>query len=120
MAKYANQKTIVKNDGVLMNEEHPYAKVSIESWQSAMSELDNYEFKLYTLFYLNQRDFTLDLSPSHLEQEYGGTRKTWSKARKGLEEKGYLVANGNREVFVERPPRTVPTMVEEVRSSWDF
>lgn len=127
MAKYANQKTIIKDNGVIMDEEHPYAKVSVESWQKAMGELDHYEFKLYTLFYLNQRDFKLDLSPSHLEEEYGGTRKTWSKARKGLEEKGYLVVNGNKEVFKERPMREMPpvqdsTVAEPVfaQGSWDF
>lgn len=127
MAKYANQKTIIKDNGVLMDEEHPYAKISIASWQNAMSELDNYEFKLYTLFYLNQRDFKLDLSPSNLEKTYGGTRKTWSKARKGLEDKGYLVANGNKETFVERPMREMPavqnsTVAEPVFAQvpWDF
>ena len=36
-----------------MDAEHPYAKISIESWQNAMGDLDNYEFKLYTLFYMN-------------------------------------------------------------------
>lgn len=123
MAKYANQKTIIKDEnGILMDAEHPYAKISIESWQNAMSDLDNYEFKLYTLFYMNQRGFKFDLSPGKLEKTYGGTRKTWTKARKTLEEKGYLISNGNKETFMERPNALVQnnTGAEPVFAHWDF
>ena len=127
MAKYANQKTISKGEEVLKDAEHPYMRVSIESVQSAMKELKSYEFQLYILLYLNQEDFKLDFSPSYLEKTYGGTRKTWANARKVLEEKGYLVGDGNKEEFVEKPMRQdAPAMdntdAEAVfaQSSWDF
>jgi len=94
--------------------------------QKAMKELSNYEFKLYCLLYMNQEGYEYDLSPAYLEKTFSGTRKTWSAARKALEEKGYLrVEEGNRMVFVELPEEEeiVPeTEVEKVESSkgWDF
>lgn len=105
MATYANQKTIVKGIETKKDAAHPYVKLSIDSVQDAMKELKGYEFQLYMLLYMNQKDFKLDFSPSYLEKTYGGTRKTWSAARKVLEEKGYLVANGNKDTFYERPMR---------------
>ena len=123
MAKYANQKTIIREEET---EFRPYAKISIESMQKAMKELSNYEFKLYCLLYMNQEGYEYDLSPAYLEKTFAGTRKTWSAARKALEEKGYLrVEEGNRMVFVELPEEeeTVPEIeVEKVETSkgWDF
>lgn len=105
MATYANQKTIVKGIETKKDAAHPYVKLSIDSVQDAMKELKGYEFQLYMLLYMNQKDFKLDFSPSYLEKTYGGTRKTWSTARKVLEEKGYLVVNGNKDTFYERPMR---------------
>jgi hypothetical protein len=61
-----------------------------------------------------------------LEKTFAGTRKTWSAARKALEEKGYLrVEEGNRMVFVELPEEEeiVPEIeVEKVEApkGWDF
>lgn len=119
MAKYANQFSI-KKDGemVLKDADHPYAKISIESIDKALEELDGYEFKLYMLLYMNQEGFEWDFSPAHLEKAYAGTRKTWTKARKGLEDKGYLRESvGGKLVFDERPQSSDEKVTE---NSWDF
>ena len=89
MATYANQKTIIKGNTSVKDAEHPYVKLSIENTQNAMKELKGYEFQLYMLMCMNQQDFHWDVSPARLEKMYGGTRKTWTNARKALEEKGY-------------------------------
>lgn len=119
MAKYANQFSI-KKDGemVLKDADHPYAKISIESIDKALEELDGYEFKLYMLLYMNQEGFEWDFSPAHLEKAYAGTRKTWTKARKGLEDKGYLREDsGGKLVFEERPQSSDEKPTE---NNWDF
>ena len=119
MAKYANQFSIKKDEEmVLKDADHPYAKISIESIDKALEDLDGYEFKLYMLLYMNQEGFEWDFSPAHLEKAYAGTRKTWTKARKSLEEKGYLREDADGKlVFVERPQKSIEK-VEEVE--WDF
>ena len=120
MAKYANQFSIKKEEenSVRKDADHPYAKISIESIDKALEELDGYEFKLYLLLYMNQEGFEWDFSPAHLEKAYAGTRKTWTKARKGLEEKGYLrVEENGKMVFMERPQKSIEK-VEKVE--WEF
>lgn len=127
MATYANQKTIIKGNISVKDAEHPYVKLSIENTQNAMKELKGYEFQLYMLMCMNQQDFHWDLSPARLEKTYGGTRKTWTNARKALEEKGYLVANGNKETFYEMPVRENPPVQNDTDAEtvfaqgvWDF
>lgn len=122
MAKYANQFSIKKNENedemILKDADHPYAKISIESVQNALGELDGYEFKLYLLLYMNQEGFEWDYSPAHLEKTYSGTRKTWAKARKSLEEKGYLREEANGKLtFLERPEKRIE---EKTNVGWDF
>lgn len=110
---YANQEIIVRVDDVEKGPGNPFQKLSVECVQEAMKELKGYEFALYILLYMNALGFELEFSPSALEQMYGGTRKTWGKARDVLKEKGYLVPiGGPRWKFLEKPVR------EE--KDWDF
>ena len=123
MATYANQKTIIKGNEALKDVDHPYVRLSVKTTQNAMKDLKGYEFQLYMLMCMNQKDFEWDLSPAHLEKVYGGTRKTWSNARKALEEKGYLVAKGNKETFYEEPIKSNDEPIAEpalAQVSWDF
>lgn len=118
MAKYANQKTISKEENDF--KKHPYVKLNIEDIQEAMKNLSGFDFELYVYLYMNQDDFTLDYSPGHLEKNYLGSRKTWQTARSHLVEKGYLVDDGsNRFTFVPRLGVKVEEPVEETRQ-WDF
>lgn len=127
MATYANQKTIIKGNEAIKDADHPYVKLNIETTQNAMKNLKGYEFQLYMLMCMNQKDFQWDLSPARLEKVYGGTRKTWSNARKALEEKGYLIANGNKETFHEVPELIDPSVLNDTDAEavfaqgvWDF
>lgn len=123
MAKYANQKTIIRDEDIVKDAEHPYAKMSIEAMRKAMGDLNNYEFKLYCLLYMNQEGFEYDLSPAYLEKTFSGTRKTWSNARKVLEEKGYLRSEGNNKMaFVELPEKVEEEKVEveNALTTWNF
>jgi hypothetical protein len=51
MAKYANQKTILKEENDFRN--HPYVKLNIEDIQEAMKHLSGYDFELYIYLYMN-------------------------------------------------------------------
>lgn len=118
MAKYAHQKTIIKEESDFKN--HPYVKLNIEDIQEAMKKLSGYDFELYIYLYMNQDDFELDYSPSFLEKNYLGSRKTWQTARTHLVEQGYLVDEGsNHFVFVPRPGKLIEKSGEEIRQ-WDF
>lgn len=118
MAKYANQKTILKEENDFRN--HPYVKLDIEDIQEAMKHLSGYDFELYIYLYMNQDNFKLDYSPSYLEKNFLGSRKTWQNARTHLVELGYLVDDGNNSfVFMPRLGTKIEESVEEVRQ-WDF
>ena len=112
MAKtYPNQEFYTKLQEVPKDAEHPYIRLSIEATRRALKELKNYEYKLYTLLAMNQVDFKLGFSPKHLEDTYGGTRKSWAEARDVLKEKGYLVETSSHNYeFFEMPMRDDPSV----------
>ena len=106
------QESIIKKKDII---DGPNASVSVECVRDAMRELKGCEFQLYMLLSMNKVGFKMDFNAKWLEDTFGTTRKTWSKAKDTLKQKGYLRQldeEGTVYEFVERP--------ESVMERWGF
>lgn len=96
---YPNQQSIYiskKEDSEL------YAQMDMAALQRAMVELDGAAFKLWLYLARNKNRYQFALSPKAME-EWGIRKDSYYRGKKALEEKGYLVEEGEGLVFRETP-----------------
>lgn len=96
---YPNQSSIT----ILKQEDSElYAQVDMGALQVAMVELDGVAFKIWMYLARNKNRYEFALSPKAME-EWGIKKDAYYRAKKVLEEKGYLVEGKHGLVFNEYP-----------------
>ena len=83
-------------------EERDYLKISRSILKKASYNLSGNALKLYLYFCSNSNNWKLSLSSKVFCEEFANiTKPTYRKAFKELEEKGYLIQQGDEYVFNE-------------------
>ena len=98
---YANQRIVIKDKFEL---KEPFVQRAYKDELRAMSELKEYELKLYLRLTQNKEGYKFAFSPTGLVKEIGGSDRSWRDAWKGLVEKGYIVPmEGNEFEILDAP-----------------
>ena len=77
--------------------------LNLEALQRASSDLQGEAFKLWVYLAKNQNGYTFALSMVDALSWGLGSRSSYYRAVKELEEKGYLLKNGYRYIFQDFP-----------------
>lgn len=98
-----NQRAISVNKEECSNNMH-YAVINLEALNSAMRNLKPSAFALWLYFAQNQDKYSFWLSRRHVCQTTGMTKNSYNAAFNELEEKYYLIQDGeNHFEFYETP-----------------
>lgn len=80
-----------------------FAYMSTDALQNAMNNLKECSLRLWLYLAKNQTHHKFWLSPKECEK-WGITESSYKRAKKDLEEKGYLrLDHGNKYIFIESP-----------------
>lgn len=111
METYPNQRILRKSTFEKCNSECPenyYMKLNLNALESALHDLNNLSsIKLFLYFSKNQETYTFAISSKHVMDYCNMSRDSYNRAFAELEEKGYLVKQGNKREyeFIQCPDR---------------
>lgn len=116
MAYYANQKTVViQREAVDSKGGKQFLMVYSENLAEAARNLNGAALKLYLYFLSNTDGYHKDFSPQHFCNIYGCSRSSAARAFDELVEQNYIIQEGSKYYFYERPQETAEIIVEPER-----
>jgi len=112
MKTYPNQKLveIMKSP---CDKKHAYGMMNAEALEIAAKDLSATDFKLYIYLASNQDGYAFGLSKKDFMAWANCQENTYRSAVKSLIEKGYLVQEQNRWIFLDKPVENTIEKKEE-------
>lgn len=114
-----NQKTITTSKEK-SDKDNKYAIFNLNALQYAMIDLKGESFKLWCYINKNQDGYTFALSAVDAVKWGIGSRSSYNRAVKELEEKGYLVENAKNQFTFYELPRVEKVTVTVSKSAEGF
>ena len=86
-------------------------------WEAASENLSPTAFLVWMKLASNANNYTDEFSPAYYIKHHGGCERSYQRARKELEEKGYITKQGSRYIFHLEPELELPTYAAATAST---